>query len=437
MTFVYVAMKKRREHILRFIPRLLLFAVFLLPLGLVARAQTERADELKQNISSHEEEIEKLEAEIAEYKIRLNDVGAKKKNLQNAIQMLDLARVKLIKDAELTQVKIVRANDTIAELSKNIARKETHIAKNKKVVVRIIHQVNEADSNTLLEILLGSNGLSNFFVEVDDLGRLQASLRDSIKNLERLASELSGQRSSSQEKQRELLGLKSQLADQKIITDGRRREQASLLRETKNKESNYTKLLVDKEASKKQFEREIENFEAQLRAEVDPSTFPAPGTKVLAYPLDEVFVTQKFGKTVDAIRLYAAGTHNGMDFRAAPDTPVRAAGDGTVLGQGDTDLACRGASYGRWVLIKHKNGLSTMYSHLVLIKVKEVQEVRMGDVIGYSGSTGYATGPHLHFGLFVSSVLQIVDFPSKSCAKAVFRIPVAPLRGYLDPQAYF
>ena len=87
-------------------------------------------------------------------------------------------------------------------------------------------------------------------------------------------------------------------------------------------------------------------------------------------------------------------------------------------------------------MIKHQNGLSTIYGHLQLIKVGTGQEVSAGDTIGYSGATGYATGPHLHLGVFVSSVVKIVDLPSKSCTGAVFRIPVSPLNGYLDPLSY-
>ncbi len=409
---------------------------FLLFNPVIVQAQTPRAEELKQNISSHEEDIKKLEAEIADYRDRLNNVGVQKKTLQNAIQTLDLTRAKLGKDAELTRVKILRANDTITQLDHNILDKEGLITKNKGAIVSILHQINETDANSLLQILLSNNTLSNFFVEVDDLARLQVALRDNIKTLERLTKELGDQKTSSQAKRKELVRLKAELADQKAIADQERRDQSTLLGETKNQESNYTKLLLDREARKKQFEREISDFEAQLKAEIDPTTFPAPGTKALAYPLDDVFITQKFGKTVDSVRLYTSGTHNGIDFRATLGTPVKAAGDGIVVGTGDTDIACRGASYGRWVMIKHKNGLSTIYGHLDLIKVTEGQQVNVGDVVGYSGSTGYATGPHLHFGLFVSSVVQIIDLPSKTCAGAVFHIPAAPLKGYLDPQTY-
>lgn len=402
----------------------------------VAEAQTQRAEELKQNISDNQDEIQKLEAEIADYKIRLNNVGAQKKTLQSAIQTLDLTRAKLAKDTQLTQARITQTNATIMRLGGTIGEKKSQIEKNKKVIASTIKQLNELDTRGLLEIMLASDSISDFFIETNDLARLQSSLGDNIKSLNRLASELNAQKRSSEANGQKLVLLKSQLTDQRAVADVQRHDQATLLTETKNQESSYAKILVDREARKKQFEREISDFEAQLRAEIDLHSFPAPGTKVLAYPIDDAFITQRFGRTIDSVRLYTSGTHNGMDFRATPGTPIKAAGDGLVVGTGDTDRVCRGASYGRWVMIKHKNGLSTIYGHLELIKVTEGQQVKMGDTIGYSGATGYATGPHLHFGLFVSGVVQIVDLPSKTCPKAVFHIPVAPPKGYLDPQAY-
>lgn len=401
-----------------------------------ALAETTRIDELKQNISSREDEIKKIEQEIATYQTQLNVVGSQKKTLQTAIQTLDLTRAKLNKDILLTQKKIERTTETIGTLNNDIGQKEQRIQKDQRLIGDIIHKIDESDSNSLLEVLLSSESISAFLQEADDLDRLQASIRDGIKSLERAKVDLADKRTSFQAQHQELLALNSQLGDQKEIADDKRKEQASLLATTKNKESNYQKLLNDRIARKQQFEKEIDDFEAQLRAVIDPNSFPTPGTKVLAYPIDNVRITQRFGKTVDARRLYASGTHNGIDFAAPMDTPIKAAGDGIVIGTGDTDRACKGASYGRWVMIKHPNGLSTMYAHFDLIKVVEGQEVKVGDIIGYSGSTGYATGPHLHFGLFVTSASKIVDLPSKACPGAIFHIPVAAFNGYLDPQAY-
>ena len=395
-----------------------------------------RIDELKQNISSHSDEIKKLEAEIAEYQSKLVGVGNQKKSLQGAIQSLDLTRAKLAADAKLTQVKILRTTDSITTLSTNIVSKQDHIDEDKRLIADIMHKIDQADAGTMLEQMLGAESISQFIQDVDDLSRLQTTIRDSITSLERLKADLGNQRSDVQKEQKQLLSLKNQLSDQKQLADQQRKDQNQLLADTKNQESNYTKLLADKQKRKKQFEKEIDDFEAQLRAVIDPNTFPRAGTKVLIYPLDNVRITQKFGRTADSVRLYAAGTHNGVDFAASPGTPLKAAADGVVAGTGNTDDACRGASYGRWVMINHPNGLSTLYGHMQLIKVGKGQRVQAGDIIGYSGATGYATGPHLHLTVLVSSVAQIVDLPSKTCPGAIFHIPVSPQNGYLDPQSY-
>ena len=189
----------------------------------VAEAQTQRAEELKQNISENQDEIQKLEAEIADYKIRLNNVGTQKKTLQSAIQTLDLTRAKLAKDTQLTQAKITQTNATIARLGGTIGEKKNQIEKNRRVIANTIKQLNELDARGLLEILLASESISDFFIEANDLARLQASLGDNIKSLDRLASELNAQKRSSEENGRKLALLKSQLTDQKAVADGQRR----------------------------------------------------------------------------------------------------------------------------------------------------------------------------------------------------------------------
>ncbi len=415
---------------------LLLIAFLILCLSDTALAQTSHVDELKQNISSREDNIKQLEQEIADYKARLSDVGSQKKTLQGAVQVLDLSRAKIGKDIKLTQVKIEDTNDTIAALNNNISVQQLKIEKYKAAIADIIHKVNQADSGSMVEALLSNSTISSFLEDVDDLQKLQASISDSIKSLERHKTELGKTKISYQTQRKKLTGLSSQLTDQKQISDSARAQQAALLLATKNKEANFKKLLAEREARKKQFEQEINDFEERLRAEIDANSFPSPGTRVLAYPIDDHFVTQKFGKTVDAKRLYVSGTHNGMDFRAVPGSIIKAAADGTVMATGDTDKVCPNASYGRWVLVQHPNGLSTLYAHLELIKVRSGQQLNQGDPVGYSGNTGYSTGPHLHFTVYVASAVQVTKLPSKSCAGAVFTIPVAPLNAYLDPQAY-
>lgn len=85
--------------------------------------------------------------------------------------------------------------------------------------------------------------------------------------------------------------------------------------------------------------------------------------------------------------------HHGLDYAAPRGTPVSAVGDGTVIFSG-----VRG-QYGKLVIIRHPNGWKTYYGHLAKIgkNIRRGKKVRQGKVIGYVGSTGLATGPHLHY----------------------------------------
>jgi murein DD-endopeptidase MepM/ murein hydrolase activator NlpD len=85
--------------------------------------------------------------------------------------------------------------------------------------------------------------------------------------------------------------------------------------------------------------------------------------------------------------------HEGTDYAAAPGTPVMAAGDGLVLRAG------RAGGYGNLVELRHMNGITTRYGHLrgFARGIRRGLRVQQGQVIGYVGSTGLATGPHLHY----------------------------------------
>nr|WP_049763732.1 M23 family metallopeptidase [Polaromonas naphthalenivorans] len=92
--------------------------------------------------------------------------------------------------------------------------------------------------------------------------------------------------------------------------------------------------------------------------------------------------------------------HNGTDFAATTGTPARTIGDGVV------EFAGVQNGFGNVVFIKHRNNLETVYAHLSKINVQPGQTVSQGQTIGLVGSTGWATGPHLHFEVRVNGVQQ-------------------------------
>ena len=94
--------------------------------------------------------------------------------------------------------------------------------------------------------------------------------------------------------------------------------------------------------------------------------------------------------------------HRGIDYAAPPGTPILAAGDGRV------EIASRTKPNGRYVVIKHGEQFVTKYLHLSKFArgIKPGKRVNQGQIIGYVGSTGYATGPHLHYEFLVNGVHQ-------------------------------
>jgi len=207
--------------------------------------------------------------------------------------------------------------------------------------------------------------------------------------------------------------------------------------ETKNQEKTYQQILAQRKAEKDALDKELFDYESTLKYTLNPSLVPKTLGKLFSWPLDTVIITQLFGKTADSARLYVAGTHNGVDFGAKIGTPVKAIGDGVVAGVGDTDLTCKGASFGRWILIKFSNGLAATYGHLSVISVTEGQKVAVGDIVGYSGNTGYTTGPHLHISVYDANAVNPESRPSAACEGKIYRMPIAPVAAYLDPMVYF
>jgi len=132
--------------------------------------------------------------------------------------------------------------------------------------------------------------------------------------------------------------------------------------------------------------------------------------KYMRKPLNHVRITSHFTKRRYHPVLKRWKAHHGTDFGARRGTPILAAADGRVIFSG------RKGGYGNVVKIQHKDNYVTLYAHQSRIKVKKGTRVKQGQIIGYVGSTGRSTGPHLHFGLYKNGraidPMRLVKFSS-------------------------
>lgn len=398
---------------------------------------------IQDTIDAKTEEIEKLQEEIAHYQNQVSEVQGQAQTLQSVINGITANQKKLQSNLMLTTKKIDRANLTIKQNEVKIATLGNGIISNTTALNETIRSLNTQDNTPFIELLASDNSVSDFLRDIDDVLIVQATLKKNVRMMRDTRTNLVDVQKDLEAQKQELHALKNQLADQKRIVDSEKQEKDRILAETKNQEATYLVLLNERKQRVAQLNAEIFAFESQLKFTLNPNSLPKAGSAPLAWPLASTLITQRFGSTVDAKRLYTSGSHSGVDFRAAVGTPVYAVADGKVEGVGDTDKTCYKASFGKWVFIRHTNGLATAYGHLSLIKAVEGSTVHQGDLIGYSGNTGHSTAPHLHITVYASGGVngeegaRVATKPSVSCNGKSYRMPIAPTSAYLDPLLYF
>lgn len=377
------------------------------------------ASDLKAQIEERNKNIAELQKEIAAYQLEADKTSAKAKTLQSSIQALTLTGKKLDSDVKLTQTKIDAADLTIEQLSGQITEKETRISSLKDVTALSLKLIHQEDQNSFLETFLSTRSLAQSFDLVSRLTDLTDRIQARTNELQGLKINLQADVKTSEDTKSDLLVFEDELSDKQKAVNATKSEQNKLFTETKNSEVAFQAIIADKAAKKAAFEKELFEYESKLNYILNPDSIPKAGSAVFSWPTDNPYLTQNFGVTSASGRLYASGSHNGVDFKALMGTPIKAILSGTVIGTGNTDLVCPRASFGQWILIKNDNGLSEIYAHLSVIKVSEGQRVSTGQVIALSGNTGYSTGPHLHISVYAANAVTVQNRPSISCGKSL------------------
>lgn len=392
--------------------------------------------EIQNKIDANAVQIDMLNAEIVHYQNQLNSLSTKSNTLANEVKSLDITQKKLEADLKLSETKIKKAENDMIVLGGQIEDKEITIDERSALIAKSIRELEESGKTTLLQMLLSNEKFADGWVRIDNVQTFKEALRSDARELLSAKVVLVDKQSEIQQIKNELLKLRSGLHDQKKILDENVKEKNTLLASTKNQESTYAKMVSEKKALVSAFEAEMRSYEEQLVYIAHPDRLPLAGSAPLSWPVIDPFITQMFGKTIDSVRLYASGSHSGVDFRASVGTPIFAMSSGVVGGSGDTDAFCKGASFGKWVLVRYDNGLASTYGHLSLIKAVNGMRVGRGDIIGYSGATGHVTGPHLHVSMYPSDAVSVEPKESLACKGKILTQPRASTSAYLDPLLY-
>lgn len=375
-----------------------------LVLGVPLRAHAAAPDELRAMIDEKNKALQAINAKLEEAR-RARDAAQNEgrtlsqdvKRLNNNIEQLTLS----IKSSELTINKLTLELESV---NYDITDVKSTILKNRDAIAELLRKMQQKDNETVLALFLRNKSLADGVMEMQNFSDLNSNLAEQITNLQSLNTQLNQKLDQVSAKQHAIQEEHSNLKVRKLIVLDEKEGKDTLLVQTKNKEEYYQRQLTELEKQQNAVSDEIEIIENELRLKFDSSILPLTRPGVFAWPIrlasqgGNGYVTQHFGKIS---RLYRGKPHNGLDIGVPIGTPVYAADDGEVTAVDNNDQSrLKKYQYGKYVVIEHDNNLATLYAHLSSQVVRKGAAVRKGELIGYSGSTGYATGPHLHFGAY-------------------------------------
>jgi len=362
--------------------------------------------ELKNAINQKTQQLQEINNQIKETQKNLESIQGQGQTLQKEIKQTDYNINQLnlnIRSSEITIDKLVLE---VNSLQYEITDAENEIVLKREAITRILQEFQKTDGETPLLIFLKNKSLADSVFEMQNLTDLNAGLKTEIDNLRKVKEEMADKLDQSANKKQLTKIENSNLKNRKVILDDVKKEKKNILVQTKSQEKVYQSIISDLQKKQMEIADEINTLEENLRLSFDPRVLPSKRPGVLAYPVTDHYVTQEYGYTDSAKLLYKTKFHNGIDFKASLGTPILAAEDGEVMAVGDNGRV----QYGKFILIKHNNNLATLYAHLSRQIVQKGSVIKRGQVIGYSGNTGYSTGPHLHFGVYWALNLKMQSF---------------------------
>lgn len=388
-------------------------------------------EQLQSSISEKSKQLQEINSQIQETQKNLSETAEKSQTLQQEIKRVNNDVYQLNLNIKLSEVTIDKLDLEIDSLQYDTEKTQDKIDLRKVAIDKILREIQSQDIEDPLIVFLKNKTLAEGIAENQSLSDVKNQLYEEAENLKGLKVDLdeklgnASKKKSSKEKEQQNLKVRKSLVEEE------KKERQRLLTDTKNQEKVYQQIISDLAKKQIQIAEEIEQYEAELRARIDPNALPARRAGVLSWPIIGRKMTQGYGATSFARYGYKGKWHNGIDIGAPLGTTIVAPDDGIVLNTGNQDQYCRKGAYGKYIVVRHPNNLVTLFAHLSQMSVSPGSQIKRGDTIGYVGNTGYSTGSHLHFTVYDGNSFSMRS--SRSCGPMPSGGDINPL-SYLDSQ---
>ncbi len=384
-----------KERLLRSLLGILL-AVLMLPLP--ARAAT--SAEIQKQIDALKQENREIQAQInaiqGQYDANLNemkDIVSRKESIDQQIALLNTK-------IETTNAEIAAYGQLIADSQDDLDEAEAQLLDLSQQHRQRVRAMEEKGNLTYWQVIFQANSFMDLLDRMNMVEEINASDRARIEQMRIAADIVEANRLNLAAEKNALKQTREQLAADEAALEAKRSESDDLLYELEQKAEEFQLLIDESEVLQDELMLEIAQKEVELKEAKYDEYLAKLALQGENPPSDASWImpvsgrlTSPFGMRLHPVLGYKR-MHNGIDIAAAQGTPIYATRAGKV-----TTCSYQAGGAGNYVSINHLDGFSSIYMHMTHYVVSPGQMVSQGQVIGYVGSTGISTGPHLHLGI--------------------------------------
>ena len=348
-----------------FLATTLLMPVYAASVTELRKEQTQ----LNRAIKAKEKELKEKKQEQAKIFDRLREISSGIARLDKDLERIQLQKTVIEEGIEKTEAELEEAEARLEERTEVLRARLVEIYKQGEV--------------NYLEVLLEATSFSDFLVRFHLLEKIAQQDMDLIAEIEAEREAIEKKKNKLEDDKRQLIALEKKAQEN--------------IRQLEQKQGEQKQIMASLETEKAAIEKGLRELEqasnaiaAKIRAAQSKSTsYSGKSSGHFLRPVSGRITSDYGWRTHPTLK--TKRMHTGIDIGASSGTPIKAGDAGAVIFAGWL------GAYGNAVVIDHGGGLSTLYGHMSSIGVREGQVVSRGQTIGKVGSTGWSTGPHLHF----------------------------------------
>ena len=347
------------------------------------------------------EEINKLKKERSSIWSEIDELEEQQDNNWDSIEEMVTQKNNIDQQINLLHAEIANINEQVRNYSLLIAENQVALDEAERVLEELnaknkerIRAMEEEGTLSYWSVLFKASSFMDLIDRLNMIQEIQAADERRLQELSAAADEVAAARTELAAEKAALEEARLELADAETVLAEKRRQADELLTELNANHRELNAMIDEMEDMEAQLSQEIAKAEKEYneqKKKEDEANKLSPGGWYR--PCSWTVLTSAFGWRIHPIT-GKESFHNGVDLANVQGTPIYATKSGTVT------TATYNGVYGYYVTINHGGGYSSLYGHMTHYVVSNGQKVEQGQLIGYMGSTGWSTGPHLHFTIY-------------------------------------